>query len=71
MILRNGISEKTIDLVNEDRILRMNEMRLRIFFDAIRKQNNKFVLKKSENHISKPTYTEIVKKVFSLLKLCH
>ena len=48
MILRNGISEKTIDLVNEDRILRMNEMRLRIFFDAIRKQNNKFVL----NHLA-------------------
>ena len=48
MILHNGISEKTIDLVNEDRILRMNEMRLRIFFDAIRKQNNKFVL----NHLA-------------------
>ena len=48
MILRNGISEKTIDLVNEDRLLRMNEMRLRIFFDAIRKQNNKFVL----NHLA-------------------
>ena len=48
MILRNGISEKTIDLVNEDNLLRMNNMSLGILFDAIRKQNNKFVL----NHLA-------------------
>ena len=48
MILRNGISEKTIDLVNEDKLLRMNNMSLGILFDAIRKQNNRFVL----NHLA-------------------
>ena len=48
MILRNGISEKTIDLVTEEKLMSMNEMRLKILFEAIRKNNNKFVL----NHLA-------------------
>ena len=48
MILRNGISEKTIDLVTEEKLMSMNEMRLKVLFEAIRKNNNKFVL----NHLA-------------------
>ena len=49
MILRNGISEKTIDIVTEEKLMSMNEMRLKILFEAIRKNNNKFVL----NHLAR------------------
>lgn len=48
MILRNGISEKTFNLVTEEKLMSMNEMRLKILFEAIRKNNNKFVL----NHLA-------------------
>ncbi len=48
LILNNGISEKTIDMVQKKREEQINDVRLKIFYDAIKRHNNKFV----SNHLA-------------------
>ncbi len=43
MILDTGISEKTVNLVEKIQREQINNVRLKFFFEAIKRQNNKFV----------------------------